>query len=95
MVNDAELTEFCRARAIEMVGEEFVHDLPMRMTAEDFAYYTHEVPGCFYRLGVANEEKGIKSPVHTPTFDVDDLALQVGPALMAYIAISRLGDSIT
>ena len=59
----------------------------MRMTAEDFAYYGHRVPGCFYRLGTGNDERGIVSPVHTPTFDVDEDSLELGMGSMAWVVV--------
>jgi amidohydrolase len=85
--NDEALTNKAKSLAIELLGEDRVVDLPMRMTSEDFSFYTHEVPGCFYRLGTRNEAKGIVSPVHTPTFDIDEEALATGMALMAWLAI--------
>lgn len=88
--NDPELTAFCRESAIELLGEERVKDIPIRLTSEDFAYYSKVVPGCFYRLGVANESKGITHKVHTSRFDIDNLALITGPALMSWLAISQL-----
>jgi metal-dependent amidase/aminoacylase/carboxypeptidase family protein len=60
------------------------------MTAEDFAYFSQELPVCFYRLGTGNKEKGITSGVHTSTFDIDEEALRVGSGLMAWLAIQEL-----
>jgi len=60
------------------------------MTAEDFSYYSQEMPGCFYRLGTGNVSKGITSPVHTDTFDIDEDALAVSTGLMAYLALDQL-----
>ena len=57
-----------------------------RMTAEDFAYFSQEMPACFYRLGTGNPERGITSPIHTDTFDVDEAALETGMGLMAFSA---------
>jgi metal-dependent amidase/aminoacylase/carboxypeptidase family protein len=57
------------------------------MTSEDFAFYTHKIPGCFYRLGTRNEQKGFVSPVHTPSFDIDETALETGMAMMAFLAM--------
>jgi len=57
------------------------------MGAEDFAYYTHHIPGCFFRLGVRNEEKGIIHGVHTPRFDIDESAIELGMGFMAYIGM--------
>ena len=57
------------------------------MAAEDFSYYSQEMPACFFRLGTRNEAKGITSSVHTPTFDIDEDALKIGAGLMAWIAV--------
>lgn len=88
--NDEETTERSKKAAIEYLGQENVHDLDLWMAAEDFAYYSHEVPGCFYRLGIRNEDRGIVSNVHTSTFDIDPEALKTGMGLMAWLAISSL-----
>lgn len=88
--NNAELTEHAKTAAVEYLGAKNVVDLELRMTAEDFAYYTHHVPACFYRLGTANLEKGIVSPVHTATFDIDETALETGCGLMAWLALASL-----
>lgn len=88
--NDPELTKRTRKNAEEYLGKENVEDLDLWPAAEDFAYYTHHIPGCFYRLGTGNEAKGIISSVHTPTFDIDEEALKIGTGLMAYLAINEL-----
>ena len=71
-------TQKVKAIAEAQLGKENVEDLEIRMTAEDFSYYSQILPACFYRLGVGNESKGIKSSVHSPTFDIDEKALLVG-----------------
>lgn len=88
--NDPELTQRAKEYAVDLLGEENVLDLDLWLAAEDFAYYTQEVDACFYRLGTGNVEKGITSSVHTPTFDIDEHALELGPALMSWIAIQEL-----
>ncbi|MCB9032563.1 MAG: amidohydrolase [Chitinophagales bacterium] len=88
--NDDDLTELANQSAIEYLGEENVEELPVRMTAEDFAFYSQQVPACFYRLGTRNEVKGITSGIHTPTFDVDESCLSLGAGLMAYITMKQL-----
>ena len=90
--NDDDTTEVARLAAVEYLGEENVVDLEIWPAGEDFAYYSQEVPSCFYRLGIRNEERGITSMLHTPTFDIDESALKVGCGLMAYIAIKQLGE---
>ena len=90
MNNDEALTYDVRSNAIEFLGAENVVDLELRMTGEDFSFYSQEMPGCFYRLGTGNEARGIKSPVHTSTFDVDEESLKIGASLMAWLTIKEL-----
>jgi amidohydrolase len=91
-VNEEKLTANVRAYAEEYLGKENVEDLDIWMAAEDFAYYSQVGDACFYRLGTRNEERGITSSVHTPTFDVDENSLQISTGLMAYIALKQLGN---
>jgi hippurate hydrolase len=86
--NDVALSEETKKIAIEFAGDENVFETELRMGAEDFAYYSHEVPGCFFRLGAGNKEKGITSNVHTSTFNVDESAIEHGIGMMAWIAIN-------
>ncbi len=92
LVNDPTFTASSRQRAEEYLGKENVESLPLWMGAEDFAYFTHEKPSCFYRLGVGNPSKGITSYVHTPTFNIDENALEIGAGLMAWLTYNALTD---
>ena len=88
LVNDDALTERNINIAKAYLGDENVIDLDLRMTGEDFAYYGHTIPACFYRLGTRNEEKGITHGLHTSRFDVDEKALEIGAGLLAFIAVN-------
>jgi amidohydrolase len=90
--NDEALTQQAFLWAKEYLGDDKVEELPIRLTAEDFSYYTHLLPACFYRLGTGNVAKGITSGIHTPTFDIDEAALTVGAGLMAWIAYKQLSE---
>lgn len=81
--NSPELTEKTRVKANMLLGEDKVHELPIRLTAEDFSYYSQVVPSCFFRIGVRNEEKGITYSVHHPKFDIDPEALVTGMQMMS------------
>jgi amidohydrolase len=85
--NNPELTQKAKNAAIAYLGEENVVDLDIWLAAEDFAYYSQIADACFYRLGTRNESKGITSGVHTPTFDIDEQALEIGAGLMAWLAL--------
>ena len=90
LVNDDALTQRCQQAAQQYLGKDNVTDLPMRMTAEDFAYYSQVAKGCFFRIGTANFDRGITSNIHTPTFDIDEQALLHSTGLMAWLAICEL-----
>ena len=92
LVNEEKLTASARGFAVEYLGKENVLDLDIWMAAEDFAYYSQVADSCFYRLGTRNESRGITSSVHTPTFDVEESALQLSTGLMAYLAVKQLGN---
>ena len=88
LVNDEHVTARTRELATAFAGSQNVIDMPIRMGSEDFAYYTHHVPACFYRLGVGNTARGITAGIHTPTFNIDEGALQGSIGLMAWIALN-------
>ncbi|MBC8154202.1 MAG: amidohydrolase [Bacteroidetes bacterium] len=91
--NHPELTRRLRADTTAYMGAENVVDLDLWMAGEDFAFYSQVVDACFYRLGTRNESRGIVSGVHTPTFDIDEAALETGPGLMAWLAVQELSRS--
>ncbi len=86
--NDDVLTETSWKLAEDFMGKENVEETEIRMGAEDFGYYTQLIPGCFYRLGVRNEQKGIVHNVHTPLFNIDEKAIGIGMGMMAWLGAS-------
>lgn len=90
LVNDDAVTTRARISAEDFLGIENVEELPMRMTAEDFAFFSQQIPSCFYRLGTGNKARGITSGVHTSTFDIDESALETGVGLMTWLTLNEL-----
>lgn len=88
LVNDADTTIRAKQSAAAYLIDKKVIDIPSRMGSEDFAYYTHQVPACFYRLGVGNKKKGITSGLHTATFNADEDALKESIGLMSWLALN-------
>ena len=84
--NNEELSSQARTIAEQYAGVENVSETELRMGAEDFAYYSHQIPGCFFRLGAGNKAKGITSNVHTPKFNIDEAAIEHGMGMMAWLA---------
>jgi amidohydrolase len=83
VINNDKVTSELASKAEVILGKNKVHDIPIRLTSEDFAYYSQVTPACFFRLGVRNEKKGIIHSVHHPKFDIDEDALIVGMQLMS------------
>ncbi|MCR5888627.1 M20 family metallopeptidase [Hymenobacter sp. J193] len=92
--NEPQLTARVRAAAEEYLGPENVVELDQWMAAEDFAYFSQATIACFYRLGTRAPDGRHASSVHTPTFDVDAHALEVGPGLMAWLALTELAAMV-
>ncbi|MEN9972950.1 MAG: hypothetical protein RIS20_1297 [Bacteroidota bacterium] len=84
--NDESLTAELKVLFESVFGSDHIHELALRMTAEDFAFYSQEIPVCFFRLGVGNQSKGIMYAVHHPRFDIDNDALKMGMIAMCSIA---------
>jgi amidohydrolase len=85
--NDESFTKQCFENAQKFIGEKHVIEIPKRMTAEDFSYYSHHVPACFYRLGVRinNQER---KHLHNAYFDIDELALKNSIGMMSWLAVN-------
>ena len=79
-----EETEFAKALALDVFGEEGVLESISPMNAsEDFAFMLQQRPGCYFLLG--NGEKGGKGScmVHNPGYDFNDDIISTGATLFA------------
>ena len=83
VMNNERLTADAMALAATYMGNENVSETELRMGAEDFGYYAQEIPACFFRLGTMNKAKGITAGVHTPVFNIDESAIEIGMGIMA------------
>lgn len=88
--NNPELTQRTYNAAVNFLGKEHVFELDMRMTAEDFAFYSQIIPGCFYRLGVAAPDSKETLNLHSSKFSADEASLETGMGLMAFLALEEL-----
>jgi amidohydrolase len=86
LYNDPSLTVQVKEALVSQFGKEVVHDLDYRMTAEDFAFYSHKIPVSFFRLGVGDPAKATNYSVHHPKFDIHPGAVQMGiEAMLAVV----------
>ncbi len=87
--NNEQLTQSAANLASEYLGNENVEHMDIRMTAEDFGYYTHRFPSTFYRFGV-KQDKGETGALHTPIFNLNEQALETSAGLMTWIAVNTV-----
>ncbi len=88
--NHVQITEEAGKLARQFLGADRVEDMDLRMTAEDFAWFTRVIPGMMYRLGVRLPGSDQVWPLHTPRFRADETALRTGISLLAYLAVELL-----
>jgi len=86
LYNDPIVTQDCINLCSDLLNTNYIHSLPVRMASEDFSFFSQECPSSFFRLGVANPEKGITHLVHTSKFNIDHDAIRIGLKLMSYFA---------
>ena len=77
-INHEKMAEFIREVSAEVVGEENVIMNAQTMGGEDMSFFLNEVPGCFFFVGAANQERKLTNPHHSPRFDFDESALEIG-----------------
>ena len=94
VINNERLSQQARLSAEEFLSPALVEETEMRMGAEDFGYYCQQIPGCFYRLGTGNKAKGITSGVHTPLFNIDENAIEIGMGIMAWLGSTSSTENL-
>ena len=83
IINNEALVQATLPTFKRIVGEKNLFEVIPAMGGEDFSYFAQAAPGFYFRLGVANEEKGFTAGSHTPEFDGDEDALKTGVTAMA------------
>jgi amidohydrolase len=83
LINDAHIVDFIVKEGGGVLGSSCVHIETPRMGAEDFAYFLQECPGALIRLGCREPGTPYEYGLHSPHFDFDERALDVGVRLFA------------
>lgn len=93
LINNPDLTEKAKARAGELIGIENIVDLDLKLTSEDFAYYSQNYPSCFFRLGVGFPGKQPATRLHTSGFLAREESIKTGMASLSWLAWTFLMDN--
>lgn len=89
LINHIEHTRSAKSAAQTYLHAERVEDMDIRMTTEDFGFYSQKYPACFYRFGVKKEDSG---GLHTSSFQAEDSSLETSMGTMAFLAINFLNN---
>ena len=89
VISDEKITGEIRTQAVAYLGETEVAEFPQRMTADDFGFFTQRYPCCYYRFGVADENRK-PGALHSGNFLIDEKSLRTASALFAFIALNTL-----
>jgi len=89
-VNDPTAADNLLHAAQKIVGEGAGHPY-LSMGAEDFSYFLQKVPGCYFLVGSAPQDREpLSVPHHCSHFDIDERALLVGSSVYLQLAESLL-----
>ncbi|MFA6473140.1 MAG: M20/M25/M40 family metallo-hydrolase, partial [Candidatus Latescibacterota bacterium] len=93
VINDKDLDVLVTDTAASLIGKEnVIVQTKCPMTAEDFSHFSDRIPAYYLKIGVANDEKGIRFPLHNDLFDVDERCIETGVSVIAAAALSFLAD---
>ncbi len=88
-INDSAEAEFAAGVCSEVVGaDNVVRDPPLLTSSEDFSYMLEKVPGCYFNIGNARDDKA--SEVHNPAYDFNDAAIPAGTSVFVRLVETRL-----
>ncbi|MES2595876.1 MAG: amidohydrolase [Verrucomicrobiota bacterium] len=90
IINDKPLVEATLPSFRRLFGEANVMEVIPGMGGEDFSFFAQVSPGFYFRLGVANEEKGMTAGGHTPMYDCDEESIKTGVQALAAAVCDRL-----
>jgi amidohydrolase len=89
-INDSSMARLVKQVGERVVGPSNVREDQRTMGADDMSEFLNAVPGCYFFVGAANAERGLQSPHHSPTFDFDERALDIGVQMMTEVALEFL-----
>lgn len=91
LVNNEKLTQRAMELSSELLGSNNIETYDIRMSSDDFSFYSAVAPSLYYRVGVKQKGTEMKK-LHTPDFDIDENGLETGVANMTWLLFNLLKD---
>jgi amidohydrolase len=76
----------------ELFGSDRIELFDLRMSSEDFAFFTEAFPSLYFRVGIKRKGENMKM-LHTPVFDIDEAGLSTGMANMTWLALNLINEN--
>ena len=92
LINDEHLTNSAIRLSEELLGKDKVETFDLRMSSEDFAFFTEVFPSLYYRIGIRKKGDQQRN-LHTADFDIDEAGLKTGVANLCWLAFNFLKDN--
>jgi amidohydrolase len=92
LFNNVKLALKAAALSTELLGIDKIEFFDLRMSSEDFAFFTEAFPSLYFRVGIKRKGEDMKM-LHTPVFDIDEDGLSTGVANMTWLALNLINDS--
>jgi amidohydrolase len=89
LFNDERLTSKAIEFSAELLGEDKIETYDIRMSSDDFSFYSAVAPSLYYRIGIM--KKGTEMlKLHTADFDIDEDGLETGVANLSWLVYNFL-----
>jgi len=92
LVNDEALTEKAISFSSELLGADNIELYGIRMSSEDFSFFTEKYPSLYYRVGIKVDGEPMRM-LHSANFDINEEAMKTGVANLTWLTLKFSDDS--
>jgi metal-dependent amidase/aminoacylase/carboxypeptidase family protein len=89
LFNDEHLTLKAIEFSSELLGEGKIETYDIRMSSDDFSFYSALAPSLYYRIGIMKKGSEMLK-LHTADFDIDEDGLETGVANLTWLVYNFL-----
>lgn len=89
LINNEKLTRLAMDLSMDLLGRQNIETYDIRMSSDDFSFYSSIAPSLYYRVGIKKKGSEMKK-LHTPDFDIDEEGLETGVANLAWLLYNFL-----
>lgn len=89
LYNDEKLTSQAISFSEELLGKDKIETYDIRMSSDDFSFYSAIAPSLYYRIGIHKKDTEILK-LHTSDFDIDEAGMETGVANLSWLVYNFL-----